>query len=367
MGIRSADRSSGSSAIRTTFQAIRGFFAVQPDPHAGGDLGNAQRLGAVLWGLALTLVILLLPVSPPDEAIGDAGWAVAGVLLFANLALVATLRRERLPGWGSLLAVSYSAVVGISGLQWLAGGVDAPYERLLLLPVLFAAALQSRRTTAVFLGVVGLSLAAPFLYGGWSAEAAGSDAAALVVWSALAVMVNLLMTGVRAQRLAFAAEEAEARSEARHDVLTGLHNRRAFDEALEMEVTRARRLQLPLSVGMVDVEAFKEINDRWGHTEGDRCLREVGDAIRAALRRPDLCFRWGGDEFAVILSGTPTGDTHELGERLSEAIAENCERPDGEPIRARFAAAELHESQDAAELAERAGLALTEAKAHTRR
>ena len=354
-------------AMATKREQIRGFFAVQSDPYAGGDLANAQRLGSLFWGLLLVLAAGLLALSPPDEAIGGAGWAIAGAVLVANLAVVVALRRQRFTSWGALLSLSYAGIAGIALLQWLAGGVGAPYERLLLLPILFAAALHPARRLVPLVGAALVALVLPFLYDGWNAQAAGSAAAGFVIWTALAAMGALLMSGIRRQRVVHAHDEAEARSEARQDPLTKLPNRRAFDEALDHEVARARRLKFPLSVAMVDIENFKVINDRWGHAEGDRCLREVAEAIRESLRSPDLSFRWGGDEFAVILSGASAHDTPALGERITGAIAARCERPDDEPITARFASAELLSGQDAEELVERAGLALTEAKTRTAR
>ena len=174
---------------------------------------------------------------------------------------------------------------------------------------------------------------------------------------------SVLMSGVRAQRLALAADEARAREEARVDKLTGLRNRRAFDETLELEVERARRQENRLSVGMIDIHSFKRINDDWGHAEGDRCLREVAEAIAGAVRTPDLCFRWGGDEFAVILTGTGANDAAPLGTRLKGEVYSQCRRPDGEPMEIIFAVAELGESMPASELGEMAGMALTSAKA----
>jgi diguanylate cyclase (GGDEF)-like protein len=170
------------------------------------------------------------------------------------------------------------------------------------------------------------------------------------------------MGGVRAQRVAHAAGEAEARHEARIDSLTGLHNRRAYDELLVTEVARARRLNLPLTVAMVDIENFKEINDRWSYAEGDRSLKEVGATLRDNLRQPDFCFRWGGDEFALILSGTPSADTPPIAERLQDEVTRTCKRPDDSPIRIRFAAAQLSNGSSPAELTEMVGVALTEAK-----
>ncbi len=348
--------------MRTRLQQIRGLILGGTDPYEGADLGNAQRLGALLWGLVLVLVVVILPISPPDSAIDGAGWAVAGVLIGANLALIALLRRERLASWHVLLAVSYVAVAAIGVLQWLAGGIVAPYDRLLLLPVLFAAALHPLRLLLPLLGFTFLVLAAPYVYDTWESKRAASDLVGFAITAALGVMANLLMSGVRNQRLAHAREEAEARHEARIDSLTGLYNRRAFNEDLEREVSRARRLRMPLSVALVDLENFKEVNDRWGYAEGDRCLREVAETMQASLRRPDLGFRWGGDEFALILSGASEANYDRVGERITRAISERCHRPDGEPIVARFAAAELTEDLTPEELVESVGMALTAAK-----
>jgi diguanylate cyclase (GGDEF)-like protein len=110
---------------------------------------------------------------------------------------------------------------------------------------------------------------------------------------------------------------------------------------------------------MLDIENFKEINDRWSPAQGDRCLREVAAALRDNVRQPDLCFRWGGDEFALILTGTAAADSQPMGERVCERISRACGRPDHSPVRIRFAVAELREGLAPSDLTELAGLALT--------
>lgn len=342
--------------------ALRGFFARRPDPYAGGDLDNAQRISAVLWGMLVLLTIALLPASPPTHPSKGAGWAIAGILVLLGALLVYENRRRRIKTWSGLLATGYAIVAGVALMQWVAGGLAQPYDRLLLLPVVFVAATQPPRQTLAFLGFVLLALLAPLVYDHWNTDEAGALLVTFVIWLALALGGNLLMSGVRAQRLSLAAEEAEARHEARIDSLTGLHNRRAFDEILRSEVNRARRRELPLSVAMVDIENFKEINDRWSYAAGDRCLQDVAEALRAALRQPDFCFRWGGDEFALILGGTAAAATGPVSERLQAEVAATCRRPDESPLRIRFAVAELGEEMTPGELTEVAGLALTAVK-----
>jgi diguanylate cyclase (GGDEF)-like protein len=356
---------------------LRQYFATRPDPFAGGDLGNAQRLGGLFWALLILLTVALWALSPPTDAIGAAGWIPATAVVIGLGGVAYAMRRERLESWDRLLAVAFLTVIGIAVLQWLSGGVGAPYERLLLLPMGFVAAIQPPRRIAAFMGFLLLFFAAPFVYDGWNADAANASGATLVIWCGLAIGVNVLMSGIRAQRLMHAEEEAEAREkateareeateareEARVDALTGLHNRRAFNEVLGSEVKRSRDLSFPLCMAMVDIENFKGINDRWSYAEGDRTLREVSAALRGALREPDLCFRWGGDEFALILGGATAEEATQLGERLVNEVGAACRRPDTEPIRLRFAVAQLQDGMPTEELVELAGIALTSAKA----
>jgi diguanylate cyclase (GGDEF)-like protein len=342
--------------------ALRSYFAKRPDPYAGGDLDNAQRIGFVLFALQALLIVALLPLSPPTHAIGSAGWIVTAGVVAAGVVISAGMRRRRFPNWVALLALCYGAVAALEVMQWLGGGVEAPYERAILLPVFFVAAIQPPRRIAGFLGFVALALVVPFLYDGWHAQAAGASAASLVILTGLSLGVNVPMSAIRAQRLAHAQEEAAAREEARVDALTGLHNRRAFDEALHDEAKLARRLQIPLTIAMIDIVNFKEINDQWSPAEGDRCLREVAQALDSSLRDPDQVFRWGGDEFALILTGTAAKDTGTMADRLSIVVSQACARPDHEPIRIRFAVAQLQDHEEPTEVVDMAGLAMTAVK-----
>ncbi|MGH2983689.1 MAG: diguanylate cyclase domain-containing protein [Solirubrobacterales bacterium] len=341
---------------------LRELFAARPDPYAGGDLENARRLGVFLWLLGIALTVGLLPFSQPTAEVGGAGWVLAWLLVASACGVAYALHVGWLRSWEGLLVSSYASVLGVSAMQWLSGGVEAPYQELLLLPVGFVAAIQPPRRVAVFLLIIALALAAPFVYDHWEADAVGAAAATYVIWCGLAVAVNVLMSGVRGQRISLAHDEARARQEARLDPLTGLNNRRAFNEMLEVEVNRARSGELPLCVAMVDLVNFKEINERWSYTEGDRCLQRVASTLRTSLRDPDLLFRWGGDEFALVLNGTSAEGARAVAERLSAEVDAACRRPDGEPITIRFAAAELERGMAIHQLVERAGLALTAAK-----
>jgi diguanylate cyclase (GGDEF)-like protein len=107
---------------------------------------------------------------------------------------------------------------------------------------------------------------------------------------------------------------------ARQDGLTGLANRRFFDEALEVEFACSRREGKALSLIMIDVDRFKRFNDEYGHPAEDACLRAVANALKGALLRPaDVVARYGGEEFAVILPGTQAAGARAVAERMRQA------------------------------------------------
>ena len=116
---------------------------------------------------------------------------------------------------------------------------------------------------------------------------------------------------------AYALEAAERG--AKIDVLTGLPNRRYFDEALSMERPR-RRANDSLGILMIDIDHFKILNDRFGHATGDRVLRAVAGAIAQGVRVEDTPARYGGEEFAVLLRRTSAEQAIEVGERIRKAV-----------------------------------------------
>jgi diguanylate cyclase (GGDEF)-like protein len=124
---------------------------------------------------------------------------------------------------------------------------------------------------------------------------------------------------------------AEVQRLATHDPLTGLANRRVFEETLERELNRAARTDQPLTLLVVDVDHFKKVNDTHGHPAGDGVLRAVAAALASNTKGFDLVVRFGGDEFAVVVPGCGPADAGELADRLRGAVSREI-NPPGESV-----------------------------------
>ncbi|HEU0054753.1 MAG TPA: sensor domain-containing diguanylate cyclase [Longimicrobium sp.] len=158
------------------------------------------------------------------------------------------------------------------------------------------------------------------------------------------------------------------RAQATIDPLTGCHNRRGFDEVLQLEFARARRYGRPLSLVLLDIDHFKRINDDFGHEVGDHALQRIGRAVRHTFRTTDSACRYGGEEFALIFPETPREEAERLAERLRvliETLPPNAEVP--RSLTASFGVASFpDDAADIAELIRGADRALYTAKANGR-
>jgi diguanylate cyclase (GGDEF)-like protein len=131
------------------------------------------------------------------------------------------------------------------------------------------------------------------------------------------------------------------------DPLTGLANRRIFDERLQLEFARSRRKRLALAVLMLDVDNFKHRNDTYGHDDGDRALRRVGHVLRETVRETDVAARYGGEEFVVLLPEADETQALGLAERILDAI--HAESWAHEPLTISIGAAGLEDATPNAE------------------
>jgi len=163
------------------------------------------------------------------------------------------------------------------------------------------------------------------------------------------------------QAAAFAAQ-------AREDGLTGLANRRAFDEQLAFEFQRAQRLGQPLCLVVLDIDHFKSINDRWSHQVGDLVLQQLATLLRQQVRDIDLIARWGGEEFALLLPQTDLRQAVEICQRIRMAIAAQTfpAQLAGLQVTASFGVAQSTDASDYEKLLSHADKLLYQAKAEGR-
>ncbi len=153
----------------------------------------------------------------------------------------------------------------------------------------------------------------------------------------------------------------ELREQAIHDPLTGLCNRRFLEENLRRELHRARRGNSPLCVVMLDLDNFKLFNDTFGHDAGDALLRELAQVMRDKLRKSDICCRYGGDEFVLVLPDSSLADTLQRVEQICAVMKETQIRPDMITVSAGIAAAS-EKGSTTAELLQAADTAMYAAK-----
>jgi two-component system cell cycle response regulator len=257
----------------------------------GGILGVASLAGA---GSADV---------PRLAATAAACWAAA-TLLFAAY--------DALPDWSFTLL----NVVGTGLLVWTVYSGGHPAQAcapLLALPAVYA---------VFFLGKLEAALVVTLAVGGYVAAALagpalphGEVAVTAVGIAAAAGMVG--MQRVNANRLIWRLSDAAVT-----DALTGLANRRGFQELIETELERARRSGRPLSLVIGDLDHFKSLNDRFGHAAGDRALERLALILDTAKRRIDTAARIGGEEFAVVLPDSDHHAAYILAERMRREVRE---------------------------------------------
>ncbi len=332
-------------------EAARSLYARRHDPDLEVDMRIASPMGGLLWIAGSLLCLAMLALAPPDRALGPIGWLIAAILLAAGLAVgFHRLRGAQPSGFGALFAGTVMAVIAVAILEWLAGGRTSPYHQLYALPVIYAATVQPRRRAVLGFVLVAIVVWAPLLYAPPSQLLPADIVGQLMLLAVLALAGRIVFTLLRGQRSGLRRAREQAHQLARRDALTGLGNRLRLEETLEIEVARARRQNSPLSLIIGDLDGFKAINDASGHAGGDECLRRVAAAVGEASRTEDQCFRWGGDEFVVVLPETSASEAAEVRRRVCTAASEAYPRPDGGTVRLTCGTAELRPGDDVTSL-----------------
>jgi diguanylate cyclase (GGDEF)-like protein len=286
------------------------------DPLGASDAAGTRRrirqaLGLMYGGAAPSLGLALLTDGGPLSQRLATG---AAMLITSVMAIVMLAWRgapDRL-----LLAAFPLAALTVTAIAVL----DPP---LALTPMFYvwplmtaAYFLRRRQLLATYAVVVGSFGAASL----WALE----DGPLLIQWLTVAIVGGVVVVFVAALKAALEQLVGRLGALAREDPLTGALNRRAFVERLDAEIAREARTGGTCAVAVVDVDHFKDINDRFGHAAGDAALRRLVGSISARLRRGDALGRLGGEEFAVLLAGTgPTG-AEAYAEELRVVVAEDA-------------------------------------------
>ena len=269
------------------------------------------RIAAALFGAAcvVTLLGILLPHQPEAdveglEVVSAGAGIVAAILLLAG---------ARLPGWAVHVWVALGTVLVSLALLFNGerhGGAAGGDEMYYLWVVLYAAYYVGRAATVFHVAFIAFAYTVTLVAIDPGPIATSRWLTTIGLATGTAVVVRLLSE--RVERLV-----AELRLAASTDPLTGLLNRRAFRERGMRELARARRTGEPFAALLIDIDHFKQINDREGHVAGDEALVALARELTGALREIDTLARVGGDEFAVLLPATGAEGAQAIAERLA--------------------------------------------------
>ena len=268
----------------------------------------------VFYGFAIAGVLMLLPFAINDVRRGQYLLAFVTLLvaaLFITDAVAIALRRSPpIPLLGLAVPSIAAIAIAVRGQGWV--GVAWAYPTVVMFQFMFS------QRTANILNVLLIALVAGLA----DATIGGPLTIRVAVTLGLLVMFcNILASFVDRLR-------RELEAQAIRDPLTGAYNRRQLDACLDEAIERRRRHSVTTSLLALDIDHFKSVNDRFGHHAGDLVLRNVVTAIQSRVRRLDLVFRTGGEEFLVILAHTGVKEAAHVAESLRLAITGAASRPD---------------------------------------
>ncbi|MEX2247023.1 MAG: GGDEF domain-containing protein [Dehalococcoidia bacterium] len=293
----------------------RGMSEIGVQPDRIDDRLFRRGLTAVRWAV-LVLYLLLVAFGVMD--VGRLALAVtAGALFLENLAFTWQRALKAQPDRWFLTLVRHADIVIVSGVIVALRDVTTPIWALYFVSMVAAAHLVTRRQMVSF----ALWCMVNYVSAAAALNVLGED----VPWGYVTVVSFLIgFLGLNAMLVADGEERLRSliAQVAVTDTLTGLPNRRLFHDTYRECLRDAIERRLTLALMLVDVDHFKEINDRDGHPAGDDKLREVSRALSAVVRRGDLVARYGGDEFVVVAPGTVRSDAMHLAERLRAAAVE---------------------------------------------
>ncbi len=300
-------------------------------------LGGGRRQGGLLyWAMGLLLggagyALYLLRGSIPDVLSGVLGNALLSAM-FCSLIAAVQCFQGRTPRWLGLLPAPVLMAALMAGLPpdlplrvTLSNALLAA-QALWLLWILRAPGAATHGRGACLL-MAGVGLQAALLLARSAASAAlGQQGVTTMLGGTVQTLTFMVMFNallVASMGFVFMGKEhADERNRrlAAQDELTGVANRRSIIAALDRDVARSQRTREPLALMMIDVDHFKQVNDRFGHLAGDAVLRNVASVLRQRVRAQDIVGRYGGEEFLVVLPDTTREGAYQLALQLCAAV-----------------------------------------------
>jgi diguanylate cyclase (GGDEF)-like protein len=291
-----------------------------------------RGVGVAMFLLGSTTLLATLPLPDPNTSDHPAIKLIAA-LLGAGALFVWLVRPNR--RWVSRVAVIY-AVLLVSALM----AVTRPIEStpfFYLWPMVYSAYFFSRREVAVDLAIMWVTLAvALFVF--------SEDPQKAVLFIGVGTSVTLTTVVVMLLGEFVGAVIGQLATTAATDYLTGLLNRRSFDQEFLGQIDRAKRNQLPVALALFDLDHFKLVNDRLGHPAGDRALCDFAELLQRELRGGDTLARIGGEEFAVVLFGVDLDAARAYAERIGHELRRRVDH-DGPALSVSAGVAALSESE----------------------
>lgn len=339
----------------------------------------------VLWQLGMVAGTLVFVGRGPDpsplELVATNALLLGSTaLLFSGLARFHKLYTSTLPELANIGVVAVALM-----LQGYFSFVDSDLDARVVVYALTQAILQARcaieplrlsgarRSPSFWLmSLILLALVAANLHHAWRGLQPGPIEALddnlnirlalilVVVADVLGTYCLLLLTGERLETdLHLARQDIDKL--ARTDTLTGLWNRRHFEDMAEVEIERARRNGAPLSLLTFDADHFKRVNDQHGHHAGDAVLREIADLVGTQIRKGDILCRWGGEEFMVLAPGADRGRAAAMAEKIQRAVAGHRFTAIGS-MTVSLGVGQIHDGETAEDWVRRVDAALYDAK-----